>query len=162
MFAKNIILDSFGKSLLSSTSCRSGHHKMKCFNMLLWATAVLSLSVRHSSSMRVAVVGSGNFGSVIARDIARNAKTLNGEIDHQVKMWVFDEKVQGRSLIDIINTDHVNAKYLPGIDLTPQVVASGDLLDVCSAADVLVFVVPHMFLPGSSRLCCSSSSHTVC
>jgi glycerol-3-phosphate dehydrogenase len=106
-------------------------------------------SVRNNSSIKVAVVGSGNFGSVIARNIARNAQASNGEIDPEVKMWVYDEQVDGRSLVEIINEKHVNVKYLPDVDLTAGVVASPDLVDVARDADVLVFVVPHQFLKGT-------------
>lgn len=101
---------------------------------------------------KVAVIGSGNFGSVIARNIARNAAALNDEIDSEVKMWVHDELVQGRSLVDIINKEHVNVKYLPGINLTPGVVACADIKNVCHDADVLVFVVPHQFLRSKENI----------
>ena len=32
-------------------------------------------------------------------------------------MWVHEELVNGRDLTEIINSDHVNEKYLPGIQL---------------------------------------------
>lgn len=38
-------------------------------------------------------------------------------------MWVFEETVDGRKLTEIINNDHVNVKYLPGIQLPKSVVS---------------------------------------
>lgn len=32
-------------------------------------------------------------------------------------MWVHEEVVNGRNLTEVINSDHVNEKYLPGIKL---------------------------------------------
>lgn len=34
-----------------------------------------------------------------------------------VHMWVHEEVVNGRNLTEVINSDHVNEKYLPGIKL---------------------------------------------
>ena len=39
-------------------------------------------------------------------------------------MWVFEEMVNGRKLSEIINTDHENVKYLPGITLPDNVVST--------------------------------------
>jgi glycerol-3-phosphate dehydrogenase (NAD+) len=102
--------------------------------------------------MRIAVVGSGNFGSVVARNVARNIKPMDN-FHKTVKMWVHDELVNGKSLIEIINTQHMNVKYLPGVALPPTVEAVSDVLEVCAEADILLFVVPHQFLPGKIRLC---------
>ena len=61
-------------------------------------------------------------------------------------MWVFEEIIQGRKLTEIINTDHENPKYLPGIPLPSNVVAIPDLTQAACDAHVLVFVLPHQFL----------------
>ena len=34
--------------------------------------------------------------------------------DPEVRMWVYEEMVEGQKLTEIINTKHVNVKYLPG------------------------------------------------
>lgn len=60
-------------------------------------------------------------------------------------------QVDGRKLTDIINTDHVNSKYLPGIPLPLNVVASSDIHEACSTADLIFFVVPHQFLGGNCQ-----------
>ena len=44
------------------------------------------------------------------------------KFDTEVRMWVFEETVNGKKLTEIINTDHENVKYLPGIKLPTSVV----------------------------------------
>ncbi|KAG0245751.1 NAD-dependent glycerol-3-phosphate dehydrogenase N-terminus-domain-containing protein [Mortierella sp. GBAus27b] len=96
-------------------------------------------------SEKVALIGSGNWGSAVAKIIGRNVKLFN-QYDNEVKMWVFEEKVNGRNLTEIINTQHENVKYLPGIKLPENIVACPDLLETCRDATMLVFVVPHQFV----------------
>ena len=64
---------------------------------------------------------SGCRGSAIARIIGDNAKSLQ-RFATTVKMWVFEENINGRKLTDIINTEHENIKYLPGYKLPENVV----------------------------------------
>ncbi|NXU76322.1 GPDA dehydrogenase, partial [Oreotrochilus melanogaster] len=94
---------------------------------------------------RVCIVGSGNWGSAIAKIAGGNAGRLSG-FEKEVRMWVLQEEVGGRQLTDIINTEHENVKYLPGRKLPPNVVAEPDLLKACAGADILLFVVPHQFI----------------
>lgn len=61
-------------------------------------------------------------------------------------MWMYEEIIDGRKLTDIVNTDHENVKYLPGIKLPANVVAIADLVAACTNADILVFVLPHQFV----------------
>lgn len=60
-------------------------------------------------------------GSAIAKIVGANA-AQNSKFDKTVKMWVFEEMVNGRKLTEIINTEHENVKYLPGHKLPPNVV----------------------------------------
>lgn len=66
----------------------------------------------------------------------------------EVSMWVFEEMVNGRKLSEIINTEHENVKYLPGITLPDNVVAVTDVVEAAKDADILVFVLPHQFVGG--------------
>ena len=104
------------------------------------------LFLPHLYRVKVAVVGSGNFGTAVAQRVALNAME-NTMIDPTVKMWVFEEVYEGRNLTEIINNDHMNPKYLPGIVLPTNVIAVSDLHEACRDADVLLFVLPHQFLP---------------
>ena len=63
-----------------------------------------------------------------------------------VNMWVYEEMIEDRKLTEIINTDHENVKYLPGVKLPENVIAVPDLLDAARDADLFVFVIPHQFI----------------
>ena len=62
-------------------------------------------------------------------------------------MWVREETVQGRNLTDIINIEKENVKYHPGFKLPNNVHANPDLLKSCQEADILIFILPHQYLP---------------
>ncbi|XP_006636319.1 glycerol-3-phosphate dehydrogenase [NAD(+)], cytoplasmic-like [Lepisosteus oculatus] len=98
---------------------------------------------------KVCIVGSGNWGSAIAKIIGRNV-TRSNRFDPIVKMWVFEEVVNGKKLSEIINTEHENVKYLQGHKLPKNVVAVPDVIEAVAGADILVYVVPHQFI---GKLC---------
>ena len=58
-----------------------------------------------------------------------------------------EEKSSKEKLSMVINQTHENVKYLPGITLPENVVAVPDLTEACRGANLLLFVVPHQFLP---------------
>ena len=66
------------------------------------------------------IVGSGNWGSAIAKIVGRNVLALD-DFDDEVRMWVFEEQVDGKNLTSIINSEHENVKYLPGIKFRDNV-----------------------------------------
>jgi len=94
---------------------------------------------------KVCIIGSGNWGSTIAKLIGFNAKRLD-DFDERVTMYVYEEMVNGEKLTEIINQTHENVKYLPGHKLPDNVVAIPDLEEAAKDADILVFVVPHQFV----------------
>jgi len=81
----------------------------------------------------------------MAKVIGNNCAKLS-HLDSEVRMWVFEEMVDGKKLSDIINEENENVKYLPGIKLPKNVVAVPDIADACRDANVLIFVLPHQFL----------------
>ncbi|KAG8442900.1 hypothetical protein GDO86_011636 [Hymenochirus boettgeri] len=95
--------------------------------------------------LKVCIVGSGNWGSAVAKIIGSNVKGLK-KFSPMVNMWVFEENINGRKLTEIINTEHENVKYLPGHKLPENVVAVPDLSDAVKEADLLIFVIPHQFI----------------
>uniref|UniRef100_A0AC35TM93 Glycerol-3-phosphate dehydrogenase [NAD(+)] n=1 Tax=Rhabditophanes sp. KR3021 TaxID=114890 RepID=A0AC35TM93_9BILA len=99
---------------------------------------------------KVAIIGSGNWGSAISRIVGETTKKYTDDFDEIVKMWVFEEKVDGENLSEIINTRHENVKYLPGKKLPENILAVTDVVETCRDADVLIFVVPHQFV---ARIC---------
>ncbi|KAE8596780.1 hypothetical protein XENTR_v10016238 [Xenopus tropicalis] len=95
--------------------------------------------------LKVCIVGSGNWGSAVAKIIGHNVKNLK-KFASTVNMWVFEENINGRKLTEIINTEHENVKYLPGYKLPENVVAVPNLSDAVKDADLLIFVIPHQFI----------------
>ncbi|KAG1058133.1 hypothetical protein G6F46_002575 [Rhizopus delemar] len=97
---------------------------------------------------KVSIIGSGNWGSAIAKIVGSNTVRHANQFEPTVRQWVFEEKVDGRNLTEIINQEHENVKYLKGIKLPENVVAVPDLIESCKDASLVVFVVPHQFLLG--------------
>ncbi|XP_074082043.1 glycerol-3-phosphate dehydrogenase [NAD(+)], cytoplasmic [Macrotis lagotis] len=104
---------------------------------------------------KVCIVGSGNWGSAIAKIVGSNVAQL-AQFDSQVTMWVFEEEISGQKLTEIINTKHENVKYLPGHKLPPNVVAVPDVIRAAADADILIFVVPHQFI---GKICDQLKGH---
>lgn len=100
---------------------------------------------------KICIVGSGNWGSVIAKIIGNNVRE-NSKFDSRVTMYVFEEMINGQKLTDIINTKHENVKYLPGVTLPDNVIAEPDVVAAAKDADFLVFVLPHQFIRNVLRL----------
>lgn len=96
---------------------------------------------------RVCVIGSGNWGTTIAKLIAENTALRPKVFQHYVNMWVYEEKINGQNLSDLINSKHENIKYLPKIKLPRNLRAVPNILDAVNNADLIVFNLPHQFLP---------------
>ncbi|KAI8321426.1 glycerol-3-phosphate dehydrogenase [NAD+] [Martensiomyces pterosporus] len=94
---------------------------------------------------KVCILGSGNWGSTAARIIGSNVTNLPG-FDSTVKVWVYEEVVNGKKLTEIINTQHENVKYLPGHRLPDNVVAVPDAAEAVKDATHIVVVIPHQFI----------------
>uniref|UniRef100_A0A2K6RZ64 Glycerol-3-phosphate dehydrogenase [NAD(+)] n=1 Tax=Saimiri boliviensis boliviensis TaxID=39432 RepID=A0A2K6RZ64_SAIBB len=107
------------------------------------------------ASKKVCIVGSGNWGSAIAKIVGGNAAQL-AQFDSRVTMWVFEEDIGGKKLTEIINTQHENVKYLPGHKLPSNVVAVPDVVQAAADADILIFVVPHQFI---GKICDQLKGH---
>uniref|UniRef100_A0A665WGC1 Glycerol-3-phosphate dehydrogenase [NAD(+)] n=1 Tax=Echeneis naucrates TaxID=173247 RepID=A0A665WGC1_ECHNA len=104
---------------------------------------------------KVCIVGSGNWGSSIAKIIGHNVKASN-RFDPMVSMWVYEEMIDGRKLTEIINKEHENVKYLPGHKLPRNVIAVPDITEAVKGAKILVFVIPHQFI---GKLCDQIKPH---
>ncbi|QLQ80329.1 hypothetical protein HG537_0D03300 [Torulaspora globosa] len=147
----------FTNKRLRVTTSRRIQKIMAATDRLNQTSDIISHSMQHSDSttslaalekpFKVTVVGSGNWGTTIAKVIAENT-ALNPQLfARRVDMWVFDEKINGKNLTEIINTQHENVKYLPGIELPENLYANPDLLDSVRDTDIIVFNIPHQFLP---------------
>lgn len=100
---------------------------------------------------KTCIVGSGNWGSAIAKIVGLNAARLP-QFDDRVTMYVYEEMIDEKKLTEIINETHENVKYLPGHKLPSNVVAIPDVVEAAKEADILIFVVPHQFI----RTLCST------
>jgi len=101
---------------------------------------------------RVCIVGSGNWGSAIATIVGSNCERLEN-VATRVNMWVYEEEIETsdgsmKPLSRIINDSHENVKYLPNVKLPQNIVAVTDVCDACEGATLVIFVLPHQFLPG--------------
>ncbi|RCI05211.1 Glycerol-3-phosphate dehydrogenase [Rhizopus stolonifer] len=94
----------------------------------------------------VSVIGSGNWGSVIGKIVAENALRYPDLFEAEIRQWVFEEDFNGQRLTDIINLEHENPKYLPGIRFPNNLRALPDLIQASQGATLLVFVLPHQFV----------------
>ncbi|XP_045467756.1 glycerol-3-phosphate dehydrogenase [NAD(+)], cytoplasmic-like isoform X2 [Harmonia axyridis] len=94
---------------------------------------------------RVCILGSGGWGSVIARIIARNVLSMS-KFHPKVTMYVFEEFLDGRKLTEIINKEHENVKYCKGYQFTHNLVALSDPVETAKNADYIIFVTPHQFI----------------
>lgn len=103
----------------------------------------------HNFIPKIGIIGSGNWGSAIARRIGLNLDKLH--ISEPIDMWVYEEEIEGRKLTEIINTEHENIKYLPGIELPKNIHANPNLLTTVQNKNILFFVLPHQYL--SNVLC---------
>lgn len=81
-----------------------------------------------TSTSRVAVIGAGSWGTAFAGLVATNAPTV---------LWAREPE-----LVTKINAEHENTMYLAGISLPTDLVATNDLGEACSGADVIVMGVP--------------------
>ena len=94
---------------------------------------------------KIAMVGSGNFGSALVRILGQNA-LRHPVFDNEVRMYVHEEMIDGVPLTQIINKEHENVKYLKGAKLTENVVAVPDITDAVKGATMVCFCLPHQFL----------------
>ena len=124
---------------------------------------------------KVTVVGSGNWGSAIAKIVAENAAAHPELFERDIQMWVFEEQCQldkgskhydpfsdlctkPQKLTTLINSLHENVKYLPGIRLPTNLHANPSLLDAVKDSTLLIFNLPHQFI---GRICDQLEGHTV-
>ena len=78
---------------------------------------------------KIAVIGGGSFGTVIA-----NITALNG---HSVSFWMRSE-----DMVAEVNSTHENSAYLPGYILHENVVATADMAEAVADSEVIFVAVP--------------------
>lgn len=78
---------------------------------------------------KVAVIGGGSFGTVVANITAQNG--------HRVMFWMRSEE-----LVAEVNNHHQNSQYLPGYMLPENVVATHDMNEAVEGSEVIFVAVP--------------------
>jgi glycerol-3-phosphate dehydrogenase (NAD(P)+) len=91
------------------------------------------MSHQDAAQLKLGVLAAGAWGTALAANWAQR---------HQVLLWAREPEV-----VSGINTDHVNARFLPGIALPVTLKATGELADV-READILVLATPVAGLRG--------------
>ncbi|MBA3233850.1 MAG: NAD(P)-dependent glycerol-3-phosphate dehydrogenase, partial [Propionibacteriales bacterium] len=85
------------------------------------------------TSNKVAVFGAGSWGTAFSLVLA--------DAGNDVVIWARREE-----LADVINNDHENPDYLPGVGLSPAVSATHDPEEACVDASIVVLAVPSQSL----------------
>ncbi len=83
--------------------------------------------------MNITVLGAGAWGTTIASILAKNGL--------KVVLWSYEKDVT-----DNINGKKENTKYLPGINLSQNIMATTDLISSINSSGMIVSVIPTQFL----------------
>jgi len=78
---------------------------------------------------KIAVIGGGSFGTVVANIIAQNG--------YDVRFWMRSEE-----LVAEVNEFHENKQYLPGYSLSESVVATTNMAEAVTASEIIFVAVP--------------------
>ncbi|SCN25532.1 glycerol-3-phosphate dehydrogenase, putative [Plasmodium berghei] len=141
MFYKKMVIRSIFYSIIfiNVVLCYSGSSANAINKNVIFPT------VKHNGPLKVSIIGSGSWGTVISKIISEN--TQRSKIFHPiVRMYVNEEIIDNEKLSDIINKTKENVKYMKGMKLPNNIVAIPDIDKVIEGADLLIFVVPHQYL----------------
>lgn len=83
--------------------------------------------------MKCAVIGAGAWGTALATLLADNG--------HPTVMWAYEPDVA-----EAINEAHENPRFLPGVQLHPELRASADKATSVTAAELIVYATPSHVL----------------
>ena len=89
---------------------------------------------------KVAVLGSGSWGTALAKVLVENG--------HDVVMW---SRAENQAIIDEINNDHTNKKYLKDLELPAELVATTDLEEAISGREIIVVVIPTVGIRSTAK-----------
>ncbi|PIE89874.1 MAG: glycerol-3-phosphate dehydrogenase [Acidobacteria bacterium] len=82
---------------------------------------------------KIAVIGAGSWGTAIANLLAKKGLTIH--------LWAFEQEV-----VESINTQRENKVFLPGIDLSHNLLCDSNLKKTVSDKDLIILVIPsHVF-----------------
>ncbi len=87
----------------------------------------------NSTGKKVGIISAGAWGTAVAKVIADNG--------HSVTIWDFMEPV-----VNSINNDHVNERFLPGVDLPETLIATSNIEDAAKDKDFLLIATPSLYI----------------
>ena len=85
------------------------------------------------SEKSVGVIGGGAWGTGLAQAIARGG--------HKVQIWALEDDV-----VESINKEHENKKFLPGYKLSESITCSNNITDVAAEKEFLIIASPSLYL----------------
>ena len=83
-------------------------------------------------SKSVGILGSGAWGTGLAQALARG--------NHRIEMWAREQDV-----VDSVNNEHENKRYLPGYRLSGRITVSTDIVEVASNKEFLIIASPSLY-----------------
>jgi glycerol-3-phosphate dehydrogenase (NAD(P)+) len=90
------------------------------------------------NSKNVGVIGAGAWGTGLAQALARGG--------HKVEIWAREKDV-----VDGINNDHENKRFLPGYPLSENMTASEDIEKVVADKEFLLLSSPSLYLSATAK-----------
>lgn len=89
-------------------------------------------------SKTVGVIGGGAWGTGLAQALARG--------NHKVQIWALEDEV-----VNSINNDHENKKFLPGYKLEESITCSNNIVEVATDKEFLIIASPSLFLESTIK-----------
>ena len=89
--------------------------------------------------MNIGVIGSGSWGMALSCLLVENT--------HKVKVWSRNENE-----VNEINRFHKLDRYLPGIELPEDIVATGDILEAIKDTNMIVLAVPSIAIRECTKM----------
>lgn len=83
--------------------------------------------------MKIGIIGLGNLGTAVGNMIARNGYNVMG--------WEFQLPI-----VEEINTQGTNSRYLDGVSIDPKLKATNDLPAVVRQSDIIFVAIPSVFI----------------
>jgi len=84
-------------------------------------------------SKSVGIIGGGAWGTGMAQALARG--------NHKVQIWALEDEV-----VNSINNEHENVKFLPGYKLSETITCSKDIVEVATGKEFLIIASPSLYL----------------
>ncbi len=84
-------------------------------------------------SKSVGVIGGGAWGTGLAQALARG--------NHNVQIWALEDEV-----VESINKEHENKRYLPGYKLSEKITCSNDIIEVATGKEFIFIASPSLYL----------------